>query len=55
MTTMVRLLSPRNQDRIKGLNKVHMEDNIADPLTKPLAQPKYECHTRSMGLKHMGE
>ena len=30
-------------------------NNIADPLTKPHAQPKHECHTRSMGQKHMGE
>ena len=35
--------------------KVHTEDNVADPLTKPLAQPKHESHTRSMGLRHMGD
>ena len=37
------------------VSKVHTEDNVADPLTKPLAQPKHESHTRSMGLRHMGE
>ena len=36
-------------------SKVRTEDNIADLLTKPLAQPKYVCLTRSVGLKHMGE
>jgi hypothetical protein len=33
--------------------KVHTDDNIADPLTKPLPQPKHESHTRSMGLRIM--
>ncbi|KAI5420235.1 hypothetical protein KIW84_044142 [Lathyrus oleraceus] len=28
-------------------------DNIADPLTKPLAQQKHDGHTRSMGIKGM--
>jgi hypothetical protein len=28
-------------------------DNIADPLTKLLAQQKYDGHTRSMGIKGM--
>ena len=28
-------------------------DNIADPLTKPLAQQKYDGHTRSMGIRGM--
>ncbi|XP_056685163.1 secreted RxLR effector protein 161-like [Spinacia oleracea] len=37
------------------VSKVHTEDNVADPLTIPLAQPKHESHTRSMGLRHMGE
>ena len=30
-------------------------DNIADPLTKPLAQQKHDGHTRSMGIKGMPE
>ncbi|XP_057543800.1 secreted RxLR effector protein 161-like [Amaranthus tricolor] len=37
------------------ISRVDTTDNIADPLTKPLPQPKHESHTRSMGLKHMGE
>ncbi|KAI5433610.1 hypothetical protein KIW84_020768 [Lathyrus oleraceus] len=28
-------------------------DNIVDPLTKPLAQQKYDGHTRSMGIRGM--
>ncbi|CAJ2651287.1 unnamed protein product [Trifolium pratense] len=28
-------------------------DNAADPLTKPLAQPKHEGHTRSIGIRSM--
>ncbi|KAI5415226.1 hypothetical protein KIW84_040608 [Lathyrus oleraceus] len=28
-------------------------DNIADPLTKPLAQQKHDDHTRSMGIRGM--
>ena len=28
-------------------------DNVADPLTKPLAQLKHDGHTRSMGIRGM--
>jgi hypothetical protein len=35
--------------------KVHTDDNIADPLTKPMPRPKHESHTRAKGLKHIGE
>ena len=31
--------------------KVHTDSNIADPLTKPLPQPKHETHTRAMGIR----
>ena len=31
--------------------KVAGEDNVADPLTKPLAQAVHERHARSMGLR----
>jgi hypothetical protein len=30
-------------------------DNIADPLTKPMPRPKHDSHTRAKGLKHIGE
>ena len=29
--------------------KVHTDSNVADPLTKPLPQPKDEAHMRSIG------
>ena len=32
--------------------KVPTNDNITDPLTKPLPQPKHESHTRSMGIRY---
>ena len=32
------------------LCKVHTDANIADPLTKPLPQPKHEAHLRAMGI-----
>ncbi|KAK3125126.1 hypothetical protein QOZ80_7BG0600470 [Eleusine coracana subsp. coracana] len=33
--------------------KVHTDSNIADPLTKPLSQPKHEAHMRSMGIRYL--
>ncbi|VFQ73283.1 unnamed protein product [Cuscuta campestris] len=33
--------------------KVETDDNIADPLTKPLGKLKHEGHTRSMGIRPM--
>jgi hypothetical protein len=32
--------------------KVHTDHNVADPLTKPLPQPKHEAHMRSMGIRY---
>ncbi|KAK8708413.1 hypothetical protein V6N13_059455 [Hibiscus sabdariffa] len=32
--------------------KVHTDDNIADPLTKPLAQQKHDRHTESLGIRY---
>ena len=34
--------------------KVHTEANVADPLTKPLPQPKFEAHVRAMGIRCLG-
>ena len=28
--------------------RVHTDDNVADPLTKPLPQSKHDSHTRSI-------
>ena len=33
------------------LCKINTEANVADPLTKPLPQPKTEAHTRAMGIR----
>jgi hypothetical protein len=33
--------------------KIHTFFNVADPLTKPLPQPKHEAHMRSMGIRYL--
>jgi hypothetical protein len=33
--------------------KVHTNLNVADPLTKPLPQPKHEAHMRAMGIRYI--
>jgi hypothetical protein len=33
--------------------KVHTGSNVADPLTKPLPQPKHEAYMRSMGIIYL--
>jgi hypothetical protein len=35
--------------------KVHIDHNVADPLTKALPQPKHEVHMRSMGIRYLHE
>ena len=35
--------------------KVHTDDNVADPLTKPLAHQKHDSHTRAIGIKFMSD
>ncbi|KAK8713429.1 hypothetical protein V6N13_148647 [Hibiscus sabdariffa] len=35
--------------------KVHTDDNIADPLTKPLAQQKHDHHTESLGIRYVSD
>ncbi|KAK8980873.1 hypothetical protein V6N11_048003 [Hibiscus sabdariffa] len=35
--------------------KVHTDDNIADPLTKPLAQQKHDRHTESLSIRHVSD
>ena len=35
--------------------KVDTEANVADPLTKALAQSKHEGHVNSMGLRRVPE
>ena len=33
--------------------RVHTNDNVVDPLTKPLPQSKHDSHTRSIGIRFM--
>ena len=35
------------------LCKVYTDLNVADPLTKPLPQPKHEAHIRAMGMRYL--
>ncbi|KAK8661347.1 hypothetical protein V6N13_052240 [Hibiscus sabdariffa] len=35
--------------------KVHTDDNIADPLMKPLAQQKHDRHTESLDIRHVSD
>ena len=35
--------------------KVSTNDNVSDPLTKPLPQAKHESHIRSMGIRFMSD
>jgi hypothetical protein len=37
------------------LCKVHIDHKIADPLMKPLPQPKHEVHMRSTGIRYLHE
>ncbi|KAK8572986.1 hypothetical protein V6N12_029026 [Hibiscus sabdariffa] len=35
--------------------KVHTDDNITDPLTKPLSQQKHDRHTESLGIRYVSD
>ena len=35
--------------------RAHTDHNVADPLMKPLPQPKHEAHMRSMGIIYLHE
>ncbi|KAK8662696.1 hypothetical protein V6N13_024587 [Hibiscus sabdariffa] len=35
--------------------KVHTDDNIADPLTKPLSEQKHDRHTESLGIRYVSD
>ncbi|KAK8705107.1 hypothetical protein V6N13_048715 [Hibiscus sabdariffa] len=35
--------------------KVHTDDNITDPLTKPLSQQKHDRHTQSLGIRYVSD
>ena len=36
------------------MERVPSTENVADPLTKPLAQEIFDCHCTSMGMLHKG-
>ena len=46
---LIREIIDRNEVKIE---KVPIEENIADPLTKPLSQKKHDSHVFSYGLKN---
>ena len=46
---LIREIIDRNEVKIE---KVPIEENIADPLTKPLYQKKHDSHVFSYGLKN---
>jgi len=35
------------------MSKIHIDLNVADPLTKALPQPKHEAHMRAMGIRYL--
>lgn len=35
--------------------KIHTDLNVADPLTKPLTQPKHEAHSRAIGIRYLND
>ena len=37
------------------IERVPIDDNVVDPLTKVLAQNKFEHHLESMGIRYMGD
>ena len=37
------------------IRKVHTDDNVADPLMKPLAQQKHDRHTESLGIRYVSD
>ncbi|KAL4280038.1 hypothetical protein GQ457_03G019230 [Hibiscus cannabinus] len=44
-----------SSDEMWKYEKVHTDDNIGDPLTKPLAHQKYDCHTKSLGIRYVSD
>ena len=40
------------RDEIK-MCKIHIDLNVAYPLTKALPQPKHEAHVRAMGIRYL--
>ena len=38
-----------------SIHKVHTDQNLADPFTKPLPQAKHESHAKGIGLRFSNE
>ena len=38
-----------------SIRKVHTDQNLADPFTKPLPQEKFEGHARGIGLHYSSD
>ena len=49
---LIREIIARNDVKIE---RVPTDDNVVDPLTKVLAQNKFEHHLESMGIRYMGD
>ena len=35
--------------------KVHTDENLADPFTKPMTHQKHDCHASSIGLRYAND
>ena len=52
------IITDLHEDVTRGyvaVERVPSEDNIADPLTKPLSQIVFEHHKGLMGIRHIGD
>ena len=47
---LIREINERGDDKIC---RVHTDDNVVDPLIKPLPKSKHDSHTRSIGIRFM--
>ncbi|KAK8597110.1 hypothetical protein V6N12_065586 [Hibiscus sabdariffa] len=44
-----------SSDEIWKHEKVRMNDNAVDPLTRPLTQQKHDRHTKSLGIRYVSD
>ena len=49
---LIREIVARNDVKVE---RVQIDDNVADPLTKVLSQSKFEHHLESMGIRYVGD
>ncbi|KAJ9543703.1 hypothetical protein OSB04_023410 [Centaurea solstitialis] len=43
----------RNEDNVQKGDQIPTDENVADPLTKPLARAKHEGHASSIGMRYL--